>query len=66
MEAWSSSYTTEVWKVSYVVEAKGCSELVGCIVYQKRFLRHGSADGCTKLVGFIKYQKRFLCRGSME
>ena len=37
MEAWSSSYTVEVWKgFLRCGNAKGCTELVGCIEYHKR------------------------------
>ena len=41
-------------------------KLVGYTEYNKRFLRHGSAEGFTKLVGFVEYHKRFLHRGYME
>ena len=37
MEAWSSSYTVQVWKgFLHHGSAKGCTELVGCIMYHKR------------------------------
>ena len=37
MQAWSSSYTVEVWKgFLRSGSTKGCTELVGCIVYHKR------------------------------
>ena len=37
MEAWSSSYTVEVWKgFLRSGSAKGRAELVGCIEYHKR------------------------------
>ena len=36
-EAWSSSYTVQVWKgFLHRGSAKGCIELVGCIMYHKR------------------------------
>ena len=70
MEAWSSSYTVEVWKGflchGNTKGCKGCTELVGRIKYHKRFLHHGSAKGCIELVGYIQYHKRFLRRGSVE
>ena len=48
------SYTVEVWKRSYTVEARRVLlSVLGCIKYHKRFLCHGSME-------------RFLHRGSME
>ena len=70
MEAWSSSYTVEVWKGflcrGSAEGCEGCTELVGRIKYHKRFQRHESAKGYTELVGYIKYHKRFLHRGNVE
>ena len=37
MDAWSCSYTVEVWKgFPHRGSAKGCTEQVGCIEYHKR------------------------------
>ena len=48
------SYTVEVWKRSYTVEARRVVlSVLGCIKYHKRFLCHGSME-------------RFLHRGSVE
>lgn len=70
MEAWSSSYTVEVWKGflcrGSTKGCEGCTELVGRIKYHKRILRHGSVEDYTELVGRIEYHRRFLCHESVE